>query len=435
MSTHAILSPSSASRWLHCPGSVALHAQVEDKGSEFAADGTAAHFLAEKCLTQRANADSFIGMVIIVHDGGTDFEVSLLNTTVANALRFTVDAEMAGYVQQYLDYVRSIPGELLVEQRLSISHLTGEQDSFGTSDAVILAGDEIVIVDLKYGRGVKVNAERNEQLAIYALAALREFEFLGEFKRARLVIHQPRLSHVSEWEVPVDGPLGNGVGSLNAFAEKVVSLSAKAIEFIDMAPEFVKPEDLNPAEKTCQWCSAKATCKALAKKVQEDVGAEFAVIVATDGDIDFSKPEHLPHDELAAKMDAVGLIEDWCKAVRAEVERRLFAGIPVAGYKLVEGRRGSRKWTNEAEVEATMKSMRLKLEEMYDFNLISPTTADKLHKAGTIGPRQWPRLQELITQSEGKPSVAPESDKRPALVIQAAADEFSNVTDEVADLV
>ena len=105
------------------------------------------------------------------------------------------------------------------------------------------------------------------------------------------------------------------------------------------------------------------------------------------------------------------------------------------GYKLVEGRRGARKWANAEEVEATMKSMRMKLEAMYDFSLISPTTAEKLHNDGTIGPRQWPKLQGLITQSEGKPSVAPDTDKRPALVIAAAADEFADVTDTVEDLV
>lgn len=222
--------------------------------------------------------------------------------------------------------------------------------------------------------------------------------------------------------------------TLMNFYREVQARSAKAIEFVDMPPEFVKAGDLNPAEKTCRWCSAKATCPALAKKVQEDVGAEFEAM--QDDAIPLIESLGIPTDDtLTAKMNAVGLIEDWCKAVRAEVERRLFAGVPVEGYKLVEGRRGSRKWTNEQEVEATLKSMRLKLEEMYDFSLISPTTADKLHKAGTIGPRQWPRLQDLITQSEGKPSVAPASDKRPALVIAAAADEFVDVSNEAADLV
>ena len=134
-------------------------------------------------------------------------------------------------------------------------------------------------------------------------------------------------------------------------------------------------------------------------------------------------------------LGAVDLIEGWCKAIRAKAEAELLAGRPVPGFKLVEGRRGARRWADDKEVEATMKSMRMKLEEMYDFSLISPTTAEKLHKAGTIGPRQWPKLQGLITQSEGKPSVAPASDKRPALVIQASADDFANVTESVGDLV
>ena len=160
--------------------------------------------------------------------------------------------------------------------------------------------------------------------------------------------------------------------------------------------------------------------------MQADVGAEFEHI----GDIKVvtEKIGDLRDDPLAAAMAAVDLIEDWCKAVRAEVERRLLAGVPVPGYKLVEGRRGSRSWASKEEAEATLKSMRLKVEEMYDLSLISPTSAEKLAKAGTIGPRQWPKLQGLITQSNGKPSVAPESDKRPALVMTPPADEFDDLT-------
>ena len=126
VSNHAILSPSSAPRWLHCPGSVALHAQFTDSGSADAAEGTAAHTLAEKCLVSSTNADEHIGMVI-----PTDYAP------------FKVDDDMADAVQRYVDYVRQVVagcnGELRIEQRLSIEHLTGEQGAHGTSDAVILS--------------------------------------------------------------------------------------------------------------------------------------------------------------------------------------------------------------------------------------------------------------------------------------------------------
>jgi hypothetical protein len=114
--------------------------------------------------------------------------------------------------------------------------------------------------------------------------------------------------------------------------------------------------------------------------------------------------------------------------VRAEVERRLLAGTPVKGYKLVQGKRGNRMWESPEVAEATLKAMRIKHDMMYDYKLASPTSIEKLVKADEIGPRQWTKIQALITQSAGQPSVAPVSDKRPALVTSVDASEFDDVT-------
>ena len=387
---HAKLSPSGAHRWMACPGSVGLEAAFPDQSSSYAAEGTLAHTLASEHLDGSGlHPSQRIGEVHEV-DGYT----------------FTVDAAMADYVDDYCRLVREYAdgGLLLVEQRVPIEHVTGETGATGTSDAIIVDTTKrtLYVVDLKYGMGVKVDAGDNPQLMMYALGAMEQCDQLGEFDQVCMVIHQPRLNHVSEHWIYV--------GDLWAFKRRAAE-----------AAELTRQPDapLVPGEKQCRFCKAKAVCPALRAEVTEVVSGsatldEFLVPDMTTGD-----------NYLSVAMSKVGLVEDWCKAVRAEVERRLMAGQTVDGFKLVEGRRGNRKWSSDAEVEALFKSFRLRQDEMYDYSLISPTKAEKLLKDT---PKRWEKAEALISRAEGKPSVAPATDKRSSLTVQSVADDFRDLT-------
>ena len=353
----------------------------------------------------------------------------MLNENIKVLNEFTVDYDMAEFVQAYVDRCRAVGGEQFYEQRLAIGHITGEEGAHGTSDFVGIADGELVIRDLKYGRGVKVSAQGNRQLRIYALAAMDEFGLLYEFDRVRIAIDQPRLGHVDEAVYTVE--------EMEQFREEV----GVATAMVEMAQKFGQDPDklivyLQVDDKACTFCKAKAECPKMRNHVLTLVADDF---------VDESKPiapqlegcttRTMDNALLGNLLASVDIIEDFCKAIRAKAEAELFAGRDVPGYKLVQGRKGSRAWANADEVDQVMKSMRLKTEEMYDLKLISPTTAEKLAKAGTIGPRQWPKLQDMITQAEGKPSVAPASDKRPALVITAVDDEFADESASIDDLI
>lgn len=412
---HARLSPSRAHRYMPCSGSVVLEEGVADTSSFFADEGTAAHTLGEMCLRGTVDPDDFLGEHIAVKDA-----------------KFEVTKEMCAAVQVYVDYVRErAQGKvLLLEQDVPIGHLTGEKGATGRVDALIIdtAAREIEVIDYKHGAGVPVSPVENEQGAKYGLGAIFEHGVVIEFETVHITIVQPRCGdgNPSRWTVPQ--------GWLEGFAADVKKAAIAVGMAVEHFPGHDAPEDklkvwaqqfLLPGEKQCRFCKARGPrCIAMTNAVVEVTSGE----AATAADFAQFVPDVIEKDTvgpnyLATAMAKVGLVEDWCKAVRAEAERLLFAGKDVPGWKLVEGKLGNRAWASETAAEAKLKAQRLKQDEMYEKKLISPTTAEKLLKK--TQPAKWAALQSLISRAPGKPSVAPASDPRPALSVVATGEDFA----------
>jgi hypothetical protein len=400
-----------------CPGKKVLEQGKPDNTSKYAAEGTAAHQVLTWALQEERPATAYIGRVI-----------------EADGFVFEVDQDMAGHVQVCVDYANDLKGDdgtIFADIRVNYSTYLSvpEQEAWGTADVIVCRGTEVIVVDFKYGMGVEVDAKRNPQMSLYGLGALQAYHGLvADFETVRMAISQPRIKRApSEWDCSVEEL--EAWGRSTARSAVITCINAALPVWNDQTDEWDRTY-LRPSEKACKFCRAKATCPALRNEALDTI-CEFGAPASPD---EFTDPVPVEKDGdndaawLSMIMEKADLIEDWLKSVRAETERRLLAGDNVPGFKLVQGKKGARQWADAKVAEETLKTMRVKLEDMYDFKLISPTTADKLAKAGTIGPRQWPKLQSLITQSEGKPHVAPATDSRPALVVTPVVDDFTDVT-------
>ena len=394
---HALLAPSASSRWLRCPASVIWTSRApRGESSAFAQEGTWAHALAERYL--RAGID-----------GTPDDEVRFTDEEVTAIVAAGLDPDdFRGPVMEYVNYVRSIPGMLLVEQELDLEPITGEKGAKGTSDAVVIdEAGEIHICDLKYGRGEQVEADHNTQLAIYAGAAIAAFSFMADIKIVNLHIVQPRLSHTVVWTAPLD--------VFEPFLGDIRKGAAKALRLFETVGDGTPAEcNYHPGPVACRWCCFRGQCGALAGYALTSAGLELP---------DSIKPK-IDGEALADLLSRVDLIQSWLKDLGATAHDALLAGEKIPGYKLVEGRAGPRKWSDESKAEKMLKGWKVPAEARYVKSLISPTAAEKLVKMKTLTDEQWGELNALISREPGKLTVVPESDKRPAVTGKPDAEAY-----------
>ena len=372
-------SASASSRWLSCPASVKEARQYQDKGSFAAQEGTAAHQLGEIGLKENLTESNILAYI---------------GQTLSDAPTITIDKDMAYHVNGYIDYCRSFPGDHYVEVRVSYEHVA--EGGFGTSDFIAIdpVSRKIVCVDLKYGKGVEVSAVDNTQAQLYALGVINEYGFIYDFDETwqiEMHIYQPRISNFSDWSI--------SYSELMLFADYVrdrVALSKRH------DPPY------NPTEKGCLWCKHKANCVALMKHTEQTIGAMF-------DDLDLLE---------ATEVDVINvlknkkLIESWLKAVEQNVFEKLNHGEKVEGFKLVAGRT-SRKWSDESQAYETLSKL-YGDDELQTRKFISVPQCEKL-----IGKAGFADYHELVIKSEGAPTLAPESDKRPD--INDVSDCFENI--------
>lgn len=383
---HAKLSPSAAARWINCPGSVALSELCPPPGSsDYADEGTLAHLIAEH-------------KVLLTFGEITQ---AYYDKRLANALKSQYYCgEMDEATTYYMDTVMEIyceglkkdkAAELMVEQRFDLGSWVPE--CFGTSDAVVIAGDTIEVIDLKYGKGVRVDATGNPQLRLYGLGAAAMYGDIYDLKKVRMTIIQPRLDHVSTEEM--------GIVELYSWADMVVRPAAH---------QALGKDAPLACGDWCRWCPAKATCRKRAEANLELARYEF------------QKPPLLQPDEIGEILREAEELQKWAADVQAYALEQALQGEHFDGWKLVEGR-SVRKYADDLKVAETLIAAGYDEALLYERKLLGLTAMEKL-----VGKKKLTTtLGDLIVKPAGKPVLVPLSDKREEIsTTESAREDFKD---------
>lgn len=374
---HALLSASSAHRWLHCPPSAKLTAGVTEAPSEAALQGTAAHALAEHKLRRALKQQSKRPVSKYEDDemdSYTDDYVAYVLEQYEQAKQVTSGAVI--YIEQHLDFSNVVPG------------------GFGTGDCLIVADGTLHVIDLKYGLGVLVEAEWNLQMMLYAIGALALFDALYDIEQVALTVFQPRRENVSTWTISVT--------ELNKWAEQTLKPAAELA---------AKGEGEFYAGAWCQFCRIASTCRARAKANLELAKFEFA------------PPAELSPAEVAKVLTQIPELTRWTSDVQDYALSQALSGELYEGFKLVAGR-SIRKYTDETAVAEAAKAAGYR--DIYKRSLLTITAMEKL-----MGKKNFSEiLGNLVVKPEGKPTLVPVTDKRPELQVSTAADDFTNIDNQ-----
>jgi hypothetical protein len=355
---HALLSASSAHRWLACPPSAVAAEAYPEQDTEFTREGTLAHEVAE------------------AEARGAIFSPGMEDERIT--------PEMYECAQGYRDYIqeqiKDNDAVVLLEQRVDFSPWV--PDGFGTCDCIILQNDTMIVIDYKYGVGVPVSAIDNPQLKLYVLGALNDYGFAYDVKKFEMHIYQPRINNVSVDE-------GN-VEELIAWANKTVK---------PIADKAAKGKGKYCAGSHCKFCPHAGKCRELTKTCTDFVETH---------DLRVAIPKLAPHEitEVLAMEPVIAL---WLKRVKEQALTAMLNGEDIPGYKVVEGKLGNRKWIDELKVADALNVAGYSKDDYTETKLLSPSQMDK-----AIGKKKVSELLDgLIDRAPGSPTIAPASDKRP----------------------